>query len=101
MLTPVVDWAIQEAEVHLQLVDIVRRRRVSAAASLAAHTVLVADVSAVPEHGGVLDVFAGSRLGLEDLPALLELSALLFRSHNYSELQQGRGHQLVILWNAS
>lgn len=72
MLTPVVYRAIQEAEVHLQLIDIVRWRRVAAAASFAAHTVLVADVSAVPEHGRVLDVDAGSRLGLEDLPALLK-----------------------------
>lgn len=58
MLTPMVDRAIQKGEVHLQLVDVVRRRRVAAAASFATHTILFTDVSAVPEHGGILDVDA-------------------------------------------
>lgn len=66
-----VNRAIQEAKVHLQLVDIVGRRGVVAAASLATHAILMADISAVPKYGGVLDVNAGPRLGLKDLPSLL------------------------------
>lgn len=65
--------AIQEREIHLQLIDVVRRRRVAAAASLATHTILLTDVAAVPENGGILDVDAGSGLSLEDLPALLRV----------------------------
>lgn len=67
-----VNRAIEKAEVHLQLIDVVGRRGVVAAASLATHAVLVADISAVPEHGGVLDINAGPRLGLKYLPSLLE-----------------------------
>lgn len=76
-----VNRAIEETEVHLQLIDVVRRGSVAATASFAPHTILIADVSAVPEHGGILDVDAGSRLSLEDLPALMRSSALLFRAH--------------------
>lgn len=73
-----VDRAIQEGEIHLQLIDVVRRRRVAAAAPLATHTILFTDVPIVPEHGRILNVNAGPGLGFEDLPALLRLSASLF-----------------------
>lgn len=62
------------------MIDIVRRRRVAAAAPFAPHTVLITDISAIPEHGGVLDVDAGSRLSLKDLPALWKSLAWLFRT---------------------
>ena len=83
-LTPVVDGAIQKAEVHLQLVDVVRGRRIAAAASFAANTVLVANVPAVPEDGCVLDIDAGARLGLENLPALRLSSELFSQAVNAS-----------------
>lgn len=78
-----VNRAIEEAEVHLQLIDIVGRRGVVAAASFATHAVLMADVSAVPEHGGILDVNAGPGLGLKDLPSLFELLALFSHMHGF------------------
>lgn len=75
-----INRTIQEAEVHLQLIDVVRGRRVTAAAPFAPHTVLITDISAIPEHGGVLDVDAGSRLSLKDLPALWKSLAWFFRT---------------------
>lgn len=94
-----VDRAVQEGEVHLQLIDGVRRGRVAAAASLATHTILLTDVSTVPEHGGILNVDAGPGLGLEDLPALLRLLASLFLTQIF-RVQTG-GCWLIIPWNGS
>lgn len=96
MLTPMVDRAVQEGEVHLQLVDVVRRRCVTAATSFAAHTILFTDVSAIPEHGGILNVDAGAGLRLENLPALLRLLASLFPTQVFLVQQRGQsiGHTL-------
>lgn len=80
-----VDGTIKHAEVHLQLIDVVRRRRVVAAAPVAAHAVPLADVRFTVEDRGVLDVDAGPRLSLEDLPALNGSSAL-FSHDAYPEI---------------
>lgn len=94
-----VDRAIQEGEIHLQLIDLVRRRRVAAAAPLATHTILFTDVSTVPEHGRILNVDAGPGLGLEDLPALLKLLASLLQTQAF--WVQQRAYRLFIPWSES
>lgn len=69
-LTPVVDW-IRPVEIHLQDIDVARRRLVVAAASLTADAMLGStDVAAVGPPWRVEDLIAVLGLGLEYLPEL-------------------------------